>query len=154
MRRIPLVTLFAALLLSGLVLSATAAGGPAASHSGAVVKVAFNKKLKKAIVVDGRGRTVYMFTADTGGTATCAKVDPQCPKLWPAFTSKGAPRAGKGIKASLLGTTKGAGGKTQVTYNRHPLYYYSGDSKPGEVKGQRFYDLWYVLSPKGTPIRK
>ena len=130
-----------------------------ATSAPAVVKSAFNKTLKKSIVVDGKGRTLYLFTEDTAGKATCAAADPQCPKLWPAFATVGKPLAGKGIKASLLGTTKGAGGVQQVTYNRHPLYYFAGiypgagDRKPGDVKGQAFYGVWYVLSPKGTTIK-
>ena len=160
MRRKSSLTLLTALLLSGLVVSTTALGGQSASPSRALVKVAYNETLKKSIVVDGSGRTVYMFTNDTSGKATCASEDPLCPKIWPAFTTSGKPLAGKGINASLLGTTKGAGGKQQVTYNRHPLYYYHGgfgapgaDKKPGDVKGQSFIVSWYVLSPKGTPIR-
>lgn len=82
------------------------------------MKTAFNKTLKKSIVVDGKGRTLYLFTEDTAGKATCAAADPQCPKLWPALATVGKPLAGKGIKASLLGTTKGAGGVQQVTYSR------------------------------------
>ena len=155
-----MVTLLAAVLLSWLVVAATAAGGRTASSSRAVVKVAFNKTLKQAIVVDESGRTVYMFTSDTNGTPTCAKEDPVCPKIWPAFTTTGKPLAGKGINARLLGTARGAGGSQQVTYNRHPLYYYHGgfgapgrDKKPGDVEGQNFFSSWYVLSPKGTPIR-
>jgi predicted lipoprotein with Yx(FWY)xxD motif len=100
-----------------------------------------------------------MLTEDTHGKATCEQADPQCPSLWPALTTKGKPQAGPGIKASLLGTTRGAHGVTQVTYNRHPLYYwhgsgtaFPGDKKPGDVKGQGFYNVWYVLSPKGNPI--
>lgn len=161
-RRISLIMLLAALLLSALVVSATAVGGQAALSSRAVVKVAFNKTLKTTIVVDGSGRTLYMFTADDRGTATCTAQleDPQCPKLWPPLTSQGAPRAGNGINASKLGITKRTDGKLQVTYNRHPLYYWhgglglAGDKRPGDVKGQGFYTSWYVLSPKGTPIRK
>ena len=155
-----LVAAFAVLLPGGYALSAAALGGSTAPASRAVVKTAFNKTLKKSIVVDGKGRTLYLFTADTAGKATCAAADPQCPKLWPAFATVGKPLAGKGIKASLLGTTKGAGGVQQVTYNRHPLYYYvglvagAGDRKPGDVKGQAFYGVWYVLSPKGAAIRK
>jgi predicted lipoprotein with Yx(FWY)xxD motif len=154
----PVVALLAALLLSGLAVSATALGGRTTTVSRAVVKVGYNKTLKKSIVVDGSGRSLYMFTQDTKGKATCASADPQCPTLWPAFKTSGKPLAGKGINASLLGTTKGAGGVQQVTYNRHPLYYwhgntgFPGDKKPGDVKGQGFYNLWYVLSPKGTPI--
>lgn len=149
-----------ALLLGGLIASATALGGRTASSSRAVVKVAFNKTLKKTIVVDGNGRTLYMFSYDTTGKATCAAVYPACPKVWPAFTTTGKPLAGKGIKASLLGTTRGAGGTTQVTYNRHPLYHFAGlsgvagDKMPGDVRGQDWLQVWYVLLPNGTPFRK
>jgi predicted lipoprotein with Yx(FWY)xxD motif len=147
--------LLTVLLLGGLVLSATAAGERTGSSARAVVKVAFNKELKASIVVDTTGRTVYMFTDDTKtGRPTCAHVAPSCPKLWPAFTSTGKPLAGKGINARLLGIVRGAGGVPQVTYNRHPLYRFSGDSKPGEVHGQACLGLWYVLSPRGTPIRR
>jgi len=159
MRGKPLTVLLASVLLSGLAVSATAVGGQQASTSRAVVKTAFNKTLKRAIVVDGRGLTLYLFTQDTGVTSACAK-DPDCLKVWPALTSTGKPVAGKGINARLLGTTKGAGGRRQITYNRHPLYYFRGgvvgpgDKKPGDVLGQGFFQQWYVLSPKGTPIRK
>lgn len=154
MRRKPWATLLAALLLGGLVASVTAFGGPTATSSQAVVKVAFNKDLKTAIVVDGSGRTVYMFTDDTKGLPTWAHVAPSCPKLWPAFTSAGKPLAGKGIDARLLGIVRGAGSSRQVTYNRHPLYHYVSDHQPGDATGQARLGLWYVLSPKGTPIRK
>ena len=161
MKRTPLVALLAALLLSGLAVSTTALGGRTAAVSRAVVKVAFNTKLKKSIVVDGSGRTLYMFAYDTSGKPTCAAADPACPAVWPAFTSTGKPLAGKGINARLLGIAKGAGGKPQVTYNHHPLYYFhggsgagAGDKKPSDVRGQAFFGVWYVLSPKGTPIRK
>ena len=145
-----------ALMLGAAVTSAVALGGLSAQ---AMLKVAYNKTLKRSIVVDGKGRTLYLFTQDTAGKATCAAADPQCPKLWPAFASVGKPLAGKGITASLLGTTKGANGVNQVTYNHHPLYYFAGlvagagDRKPGDVKGQAFYGVWYVISPKGSAIR-
>lgn len=135
------------LLAVGLI-AVTTAG----ASSSAVVKTAFNTKLKKTIVVAGNGKTVYMFTGDTGSTSTCAAVTPDCPKIWPYLTTAGKPVAGAGISASLLGTTK-TGGKLQVTYNHHPLYYYSGDKKPGDVVGQSALQSWWVLSPKGKPIK-
>ena len=75
--------------------------------------------------------------------------------------TKGAPRAGQGAKAALLGTVKRTGGGLQVTYKGHPLYTDAGapsfglvaDKKPGDVNGQRFLEIWWVLSPAGTPIR-
>jgi predicted lipoprotein with Yx(FWY)xxD motif len=139
--------LIVALLAGGLVATATAG-----TSSSAVVKTAFNKTLKKTIVIAGNGRTVYTFTGDTSGTSTCAAVAPTCPQIWPYFTTTGKPVAGAGITASLLGTTK-TGGKLQVTYNHHPLYYYSGDKKPGSALGQGALQSWYVLSPKGKQIK-
>jgi len=119
------------------------------------VKTAFNKTLKKTIVVDGRGWTVYLYTDDTGGKPTCiARLDPLCPVLFPAVRSAGAAIAGKRIVPARLGLTRGAGGAPQVTYNRSPLYFYANDGKPGDVAGQDYYGLFYALSPKGTSIRR
>jgi predicted lipoprotein with Yx(FWY)xxD motif len=42
-----------------------------------------------------------------------------------------------------------------VTYNGHPLYYYAGDQKPGDIKGQglnQFGAAWYVLGANGNKI--
>jgi predicted lipoprotein with Yx(FWY)xxD motif len=150
--------LVAAFLVSAPV-SATALGSGTQLGSRAVVKAAYNKTLRASIVVDGKGRTLYMFAYDTDGKATCEAADPSCPRLWPAYATKGKPLAGTGIKASLLGTTRGARGVTQVTYNRHPLYYFAGgygcgrDTKPGGVHGQGFFEIWWVLSAKGSPVR-
>jgi hypothetical protein len=69
------------------------------------------------------------------------------------LTSTGRPIAGKGINPRLITIVKGAGGKPQVRYNRHPLYYFTGDKKPGDATGQAFAAVWYVLSPKGAPIK-
>jgi predicted lipoprotein with Yx(FWY)xxD motif len=55
----------------------------------------------------------------------------------------------------MLGTTKRSDGKTQVTYNGHPLYLFSGDTKPGDAGGQNvdaFGAKWYVLSPAGNKV--
>jgi predicted lipoprotein with Yx(FWY)xxD motif len=153
----------AVLLLSVLVVQAGV--GSVASSSRALVKTAYNKKLGKKILVDHAGRTLYMFTVDTHGKDTvCTPQGPygaECPSIWPALTSAGRPRAGKGVKASLLGVYKRRDGKHQVTYNRHPLYYFHGDpstppgdKKPGDARGQGFVSEWYVLSPNGDPIEK
>jgi predicted lipoprotein with Yx(FWY)xxD motif len=151
------------LILGVLVVSAAAVDGRTASAARTVVKVAFNKKLKRSILVDGRGLTVYMFTADSAGKPTCYN-DPQyhCSQAWPPLLTTGAPRAAGAAKASLLGVARRTGGKKQVTYNRHPLYTNAGsaayglvaDKKPGDVNGQGFLGIWYVLSPKGAEIRK
>jgi predicted lipoprotein with Yx(FWY)xxD motif len=140
---------------------ASAQGRSAAEKTRAVVKTAFNKKLKKTIVVDGAGRTLYMFTADVNGKpGACAGLGSTCLKAWPAYTSGSAPIARKGIKASLLKTASGPGARRQVVYNHHPLYHFAGgqglgrgDRRPGDVRGEGIETVWYVLSPKGKPIK-
>jgi Secreted repeat of unknown function len=75
--------------------------------------------------------------------------------VWPAFTSNGTPRAAGGAKAVRVATIIARGGRRQVTYNRHPLYYYVGDQAPGETHGQglnQFGGLWYVVSPSGNAV--
>jgi predicted lipoprotein with Yx(FWY)xxD motif len=78
-----------------------------------------------------------------------------CVSAWPAFTTSGAPQAGAGVTAGLLGTTLRADHTTEVTYHGHPLYYYSGDQKPGDMNGQgskAFGAGWYVVAPSGSKI--
>jgi predicted lipoprotein with Yx(FWY)xxD motif len=105
-----------------------------------------------AILVDSRGRTLYLWRADTGAKSTCSGA---CAAAWPPLLTTGAPTAGRGAKASLLGTTKRSDGAEQVTYNQHPLYLFTGDTAPGQTTGQGstgFGAPWYVLSPGGNQI--
>ena len=146
--------------LALLACSVLAAPSVARSTTPTVIKTAYNATLKKTIVVDGHGRTVYLLISDAPGAPSCAALSPACPKAWPAVPAQGKPVAGKGVKAALLGVAKGAGGVRQVTYNKHPLYFFhggfgapTGDKLPGQVRGQAFYGIWYVLSPKGNSIK-
>ena len=54
---------------------------------------------------------------------------------------------------SMLGTGKGADGSTQVTYNGHPLYTYSGDSAAGQANGQGIGGVWFAVTATGTPAQ-
>jgi len=123
---------------------------PAVATGATTVGVASNPKLGK-ILVDANGRTLYLFEKDTGGKSSCSG---SCASVWPPLTTSGKPAPGGGVSASALGTTSN-GGKTQVTYDGHPLYYYVSDSGPGQTSGQglnQFGALWYVLSPQGQAI--
>ena len=104
------------------------------------------------ILVDGNGRTVYLFVADTGTASTCYT---SCATIWPPVLTAGAPKAGAGAQGSLLGTTARTDGTTEVTYAGHPLYYFIKDKKPGDTTGQGvngFGALWWVLSPSGVAM--
>jgi predicted lipoprotein with Yx(FWY)xxD motif len=131
---------------------------PAASASastqrggGATVDAQSSGELGK-ILVDSKGRTLYLFEKDTGPKSTCSGA---CAAAWPPFTTSGKPKAGAGVKASMLGTTARSDGTREVTYNGHPLYYYAGDQAPGDTNGQnldQFGAEWYVLAPGGTAV--
>jgi predicted lipoprotein with Yx(FWY)xxD motif len=107
------------------------------------------------ILVDANGRSLYFFTQDKPRRALCTSDYLNCTTAWPPLMTTGRPRGQAGLKARLLGSihrTKPTG--SQVTYNRHPLYLYVEDTKPGDVKGQGMFNYWYVLAPSGRPIRK
>jgi predicted lipoprotein with Yx(FWY)xxD motif len=96
------------------------------------------------------GKVVYVFGADRGSVSHCYGV---CAKAWPPLLTKGAPLAGAGVAAKLLGTAKRKDGTLQVTYNGHPLYYYSAD-RVGKIMCQHANmhgGLWLVIKPNGQP---
>jgi predicted lipoprotein with Yx(FWY)xxD motif len=104
------------------------------------------------ILVDGQGRTLYLFAADKAGRSAC---DGACASAWPPYLSTGAPQAGTGVTGALLGSSRRGDGGTQVTYHGHPLYYYAGDTAPGDTTGQglnQFGAKWYVLAATGNKI--
>ena len=100
------------------------------------------------VLVDGTGRTLYLFESDNNTTSTCTGT---CAGTWPALLTGSAPAASGGADASMLGTTTRDDGTTQVTYNGHPVYVYSGDSAPGDANGQDIGGVWYTVTVKGTP---
>ena len=104
------------------------------------------------ILVDQKGNTLYVFLQDTGDTSTCTG---DCATTWPALIAKGEVKAGGGggVDESLLGTSARDDGTMQVTYNGHPLYYFSGDQAPGDTNGQGIGDIWFVVSPAGDAIK-
>lgn len=105
------------------------------------------------ILVDGSGRTLYLFVADKGTQSACNSS--ACVLYWPPVLTSGTPKAGAGIDPSLLGTTARQDGTTEVTYAGHPLYYFISDKKAGDVTGQGvngFGGPWYVVSPSGMQI--
>ena len=143
-------------------LSAAAAGARSDATAATTLRVAYNKKLERSIVVDARGMSLYMFARETKGYPVCLPSrDRRCAEVWPALKTADQPTAGRGISASLVGTAAWPDGTLQVTYNNHPLYHFhgghgfsAGDRRPGQVRGQGIGGLWWVLSPKGKPIKE
>ena len=131
---------------------AAAASATASSAAAVTVDLKSVSGIGDMALVDGKGRTLYLWEADKSGTSTCMGA---CAAAWPPVTVSGTPQAGSGVSHSLLGTAKRDDGTAQVTYNGHPLYYFAGDTGPGMAKGQgskAFGADWYVLNAKGSKI--
>jgi predicted lipoprotein with Yx(FWY)xxD motif len=153
-------------LVAALAIALTAAGVAAAAAvthqsfrtSAAVRTTAGRVMLHKTkigkILATSSGRSLYLFMADHNGRSACYG---KCATFWPPLMKKGKVRAGAGIKAKLLGTTKRKNGKRQVTYKGHPLYLFKLDKGAGQVSGQRqnfFGGVWYAVSASGNANKK
>ncbi|MCL2730009.1 MAG: hypothetical protein FWE15_08295 [Actinomycetia bacterium] len=106
------------------------------------------------ILVNSKGDTLYVFQADKSSTSTC---NGNCAKQWPPLTTSGTPTAGSGVNSSKLSTSTRSDGTKQVTYNGHPLYTFTGDSKAGQMNGQGlnlFGAKWYVVGTNGNAVTK
>lgn len=140
MKKILLVSLAAVLALGA---------GTASASSRSTVTVRSSDYGR--ILFDGGGRALYAFTKDPRRRSVCSGA---CAKAWPPYLTA-RPKAGPGVRASLLGTTKRADGRKQVTYGGRPLYYYVGDPV-GQVRCQNvseFGGLWLVMRANGRLVR-
>jgi predicted lipoprotein with Yx(FWY)xxD motif len=125
---------------------------PASGGASSVATVSATSTSLGTILVDGSGRTLYLFEKDQPDQSACTGA---CATAWPVDQTSGTPKAGSGAKASMLGTIKRGDNTTQVTYNQHPLYYYQGDSGAGQQNGQgvdAFGAKWYAVTPAGGAV--
>ncbi|OBZ19265.1 hypothetical protein A8L34_07040 [Bacillus sp. FJAT-27264] len=101
-----------------------------------------NTELGKYLT-DAEGRTLYYFAKDMPQMSVCSD---QCIVNWPALA------AGKGVVPSVLksddfGMITRQDESKQATYKGAPLYYFAKDMKHGDVNGQNFGQVWFVIDP-------
>ena len=104
------------------------------------------------ILVDARGRTLYLFTADSPSVTRCGGA---CAEAWPPYTVASKQRPPAGAPTQAVGRLRRGDGSSQVTYHGHPLYYYVGDRTPGQIlcqDAEEFGGHWWVVSPAGTAV--
>lgn len=142
--------LFAA--CSGAAATAAPTAAPAASAAAPAavlqVKVAQDPKLG-AYLTGADGRSLYLLTADSMNTTTCTG---PCATAWPPFEvgSSGDLTAGAGVTGTLATIARADDGKSQVTYNGIPLYYFAKDAKAGDINGQGVKGVWFLVAPAST----
>jgi predicted lipoprotein with Yx(FWY)xxD motif len=142
----------AAVALAVGAFGSAATAAPATKARSATVKVGHTDLGK--ILVDSRGRSLYMLSADSARKSTCFGA---CVSAWPPLRTSRKPTVGRGLKAAKVGSIKRSDGKKQVTYNGHPLYRFVNDMKPGDTNGQgitAFGGRWFVLSPAGKKVSR
>ena len=105
------------------------------------------------VLVDGRGRTLYELSTESGGSFSCTGA---CLSLWPpsVVPAGGTPTAAGGVVATLVAVTR-PDGTVQVSADGHPLYTYSGDTSAGQTHGQGISDsggTWHALTASGAPV--
>jgi predicted lipoprotein with Yx(FWY)xxD motif len=132
---------------------ATPAGGSAAAAAaGSGLVITTKSGSAGAFLTDGSGRAVYLWMKDGKDSSACSGA---CAGAWPPVTTTGAVTASGGVNNADLSTITRSGGAKQVVYDGHPLYYFSGDSGPGQVNGQGsdgFGAQWWLVDPAGTSI--
>ena len=99
------------------------------------------------ILVDGEGRTLYLFMPDAQGASMCLD---SCATTWPPLA--GPATAGDGVDEALLSTADRPDGSAQVTYNSWPLYHFASDAAAGDTNGQGVGNIWYVVDASGNAI--
>ena len=150
----------AAVVVSALVLAACGSSGSSGSSGsttsastaagGSTVSTA--KTSLGTVVVDGSGRTLYLFAKDTGPKSMCAG---SCAASWPPLTATAKPATSGGVPASGLTLIKRSDGQRQVAIDGHPLYRFQGDTSAGQLNGQAvdaFGAKWYVVTPTGQTV--
>ena len=100
------------------------------------------------MLFDSRKQAIYIFQRDRDEQTVCYG---ECAEAWPPVITKGVPKAGDGVRQSLLGSITRRDGKRQVTYAGKPLYFYAHE-RPGEVRCHNVDlngGLWWVVGPDG-----
>ncbi|MEV8144800.1 hypothetical protein [Specibacter sp. NPDC078709] len=102
------------------------------------------------VLVNGAGMTVYFFDHDTPQekASTCSG---PCASLWPAVSTSSMVPTITGVTGTV-GTITGVDGAAQVTLNGLPLYTYAADKNPGDVSGQGYGGIWWVIGADGAKV--
>jgi predicted lipoprotein with Yx(FWY)xxD motif len=123
-------------------LAALAVGGAAFAQAvNPIVQVRYDATYGYYLT-NAAGMTLYTFSNDTNGKSNC---NGGCAAAWPPLEADSATIAPLNVPGSFSVITRDDGSK-QVAYNGKPLYTFRSDTKPGDVAGQAFHDVWWVAN--------
>jgi predicted lipoprotein with Yx(FWY)xxD motif len=100
-------------------------------------------------VSDSSGMTLYRFDKDTAKPSK-SNCTGDCAETWPPLLVKSPGDIYSiGLDAKTVGYVERPDGTCQVTLGGWPLYYFSKDQQPGDIKGQGVGNTWFAVNPKG-----
>jgi predicted lipoprotein with Yx(FWY)xxD motif len=140
-RRLALVALLAALGV-----------GSTAPASAAGIEITVSGSEFGPMLWGPKRQAIYIFQRDRRDVSRCYG---RCAEAWPPVYTRGMPVAGRGVRKSLLGTTRRRDGRRQATYAGKPLYYYVNE-RAGQVRCHNVDlngGLWWVIGPNGKRRR-
>lgn len=146
----PLAAAVLAAACSSGTTSTSGSGGSGSGGGGTVITTKSGSA--GAFLTDGSGRAVYLWAKDGANKSECSGA---CAGTWAPVPASAGVTASGGAQASDVGTITRSDGSKQVTYDGHPLYYYSGDSGAGQTGGQGndgFGAKWWLVAPSGSAI--
>lgn len=105
------------------------------------------------ILVDGEGRTLYVFEPDEGAEVTCTG---GCADKWPPLEATGTaePVVADDIKPTVVSTVPDQVGVEVLTFDKWPLYRYVSDDV-GEVTGNgkdQNGGVWWAITSSGERV--
>jgi predicted lipoprotein with Yx(FWY)xxD motif len=126
----------------------------ATASAGTSVKTKSTAKLGKVLATSS-GLSLYLYGKDAKNKSNCSGA---CAKTWKPLLVSGkvSAVARSGVNSKLLGTIKRSDGKTQLVYNRHPLYTFAQDKKSGDLHGENADDFgahWFLVNTKGNSVK-
>jgi predicted lipoprotein with Yx(FWY)xxD motif len=130
-----------------LAVSMLATGATAATASYAI-GISSNQTVGE-FLVNETGYTLYYFQSDApgNGISTCSG---DCATTWPPFYAEEI-TVPAGLEASDFTAIDRADGQKQIAYKGWPLYFYSLDTKAGDILGQGVRGVWFVVNPSDFP---
>ena len=101
------------------------------------------------VLADSNGQTVYAYNDDTATSSACTAS--WCVQDWPPLLIASAPSSISGVHAPV-GLLRRPDGTSQLTLAGHPLYRFSGDQRPGDVRGLGIGSDWFPVAPDGSKV--
>lgn len=108
-------------------------------------------------LTDENGNSLYIYTLDIRGFSNCASTGAaSCLSTWPALTeSEGSTLTATSDITGALGLITRIDGLKQVTIAGLPLYYFKGDTAPGDTQGEGVSfgtGTFNLAQPDGAPL--